>query len=61
MKEQTIEFAKGCAERGLCPRCLNIGEDNDHDIDLFGVCLNCGYVNPYNSNNNKEVDNGERE
>ena len=43
-----FEFAKGCAERGLCPRCINIGEDNDHDIDLFGVCLNCGYANPYN-------------
>lgn len=49
MEEQTIYFAKGCAERGLCPRCLNIGEQNDNDIDLFGVCRNCGYVNPHNA------------
>lgn len=48
MTEQTMEFAKGCAESGLCPRCLNIGDSNDNDIDLFGACLNCGYVNPYN-------------
>ena len=45
--EQTIEFAKGCAESGLCPRCINMGESNDNDIDLLGVCRNCGYANAY--------------
>ena len=44
-EQQTIEFATGCAARGLCPRCLNMGEQHDAAIDLFGVCLICGYSN----------------
>jgi hypothetical protein len=37
-----IDFAKECLRRGICPRCLNAGESNDRDLDLFGTCRNCG-------------------
>lgn len=43
-------FVAGCQKRGLCPRCLNAGESNDHDIDLFGKCRNCGWEKSDESN-----------
>lgn len=37
------EFSAGCKERGLCPRCVNIGEYNGDELDAFGDCSRYGH------------------
>lgn len=44
LRELQLEtFKRKCADLGLCPACLNAGESNDHSLDMFGDCTNCGH------------------
>jgi len=40
--EDAKKFAEECFNDGICPACLNAGECNDHHLDMFGDCTNCG-------------------